>query len=64
VRESPSPFRPCLERPGHEVLLEARRLRARTLWQCTAAAISRLLHWTIAAVGKSHVAKSGERGAR
>ena len=42
MRESRKPSRPCLDWPSHEVLLEARRLRGRTLRRWVAEAISHL----------------------
>ncbi len=58
MRDFGKPSPPCLEWPGHQSLLEAQRLRTRTLWQWATAVISRLLHRTTFYVGKS-----SERGA-
>ena len=58
MRDSRKPLRPCLEWPGPEVLIEARRLRGRMLRQWVAEAISRLLRRPA-----SRVRRSGERGA-
>ena len=57
VRDARKPFRPCLEWPGHQSLIEAQHLRSRTLWRWAAAAISRLLRRTT-----SGVDNSSERG--
>jgi len=58
VSDYRKPLRPCLEWPGHQSLVEAQHLRARTLWRWAAAAISRLLRRTTSRVGNS-----SERGA-
>ena len=56
VRDSRNPSRPCLEWPDHQSLMEARRLRVRTLWRWAAEAMSRLLRRPT-----SRVRRSGER---
>jgi hypothetical protein len=58
VSDYRKPFRPSLEWPGHQSLVEAQHLRSRTLWRWAAAAISRLLRRTTSLVGDS-----SERGA-
>jgi hypothetical protein len=58
MRDSREPSRPCLEWPDHQSLIEAQRLRTRTLWRWAAEAISRLRRRP-----PSRVRESGERGA-
>ena len=58
VRDSRKPSPPCLEWPGHQSLIDAQRLRTRTLWRWTTTAISRAMRSAI-----SHVGHSSERGA-
>jgi hypothetical protein len=49
----------CLDWPDHESLIEARHLRARTVWRWAAEAMSRLLRQTT-----SRVRESAARGAK
>lgn len=50
MSDSRKPLRPCLEWPGPEVLIEARRLRGRMLRRWVAEAVSRLLRRTTSRV--------------
>lgn len=53
MRDSRRLFRPCLEWPEHQFLLEAQRLRTRTLWRWTTTAISRAIQSAISRIGHS-----------
>jgi hypothetical protein len=62
MRNSRKPSRPCLEWPDHGPLVEAQRLRSRTLWRWAAEAMSRLLRRTPPRVREAGE-RSGEHGA-